>query len=185
MTECNHLTTELQVVRGCLSGDGESARDFVNRFRQSVYQLCYRFLGNHEDCEDVMQDTFLRAFRSLHQWDQTRPLRPWLLAIASNRCKTTLAQRVTLRKRLQQQLAENSACPESQPAQRAELAEDIELCLAKLKPELRTCFILFYREQLSCAEIAERLGHPEGTIKTWLHRTRLRMAESLRCRGHH
>lgn len=115
MTECNHLTTELQVVRGCLSGDGESARDFVNRFRQSVYQLCYRFLGNHEDCEDVMQDTFLRAFRSLHQWDQTRPLRPWLLAIASNRCKTTLAQRVTLRKRLQQQLAEKSACPERSP----------------------------------------------------------------------
>jgi len=184
MSDSNELLSEVQVVRGCLAGDGESLRDFVARFRQSVYGLCYRLLKHHEDAEDVMQDTFVRAFRSLHHWDQTRPLRPWLMTIAANRCKTTLAKRARSLVHTRQETTDSAAEGAATAVRGSELAEEIELCLKQLKPQMRECFLLFYRKQLSCAEIAEQLDRPEGTIKTWLHRSRMHLAEALRQRGH-
>ncbi|MBB02442.1 MAG: RNA polymerase sigma factor [Planctomyces sp.] len=185
MSDSNELLSEVQVVRGCLAGDGESLKDFVARFRQSVYAVCYRLLRHHEDAEDVMQDTFVRAIRSLHHWDQTRPLRPWLMTIASNRCKTALAKRARSLVQVRQETADSAAeGGTASPVRRTELAEEIDLCLDQLKPQMRECFLLFYRQQLSCAEIAERLDRPEGTIKTWLHRSRMHLADALRQRGH-
>ncbi len=66
---------------------------------------------------------------------------------------------------------------------RVDLAEELDLALKELSPEHRECFLLFHEHQLSCAEVGEVLGHPEGTIKTWLHRTRKKLAEILRQRG--
>ncbi len=183
MTDLNSLTSELRVVRGCLTGDGESLRTFVGQFRDAVYRVSFRILRHHEDAEDVVQETFVRAIRSLHQWDQTRPLRPWLLTIAANRCRTALAKRSRSPVVTSQDFAE-SACDAS-PAlgDRAELAEELELQLQTLKPDLQECFRLFYVEQLSCAEIATRMDRPEGTIKTWLHRARGQLAQALLKRG--
>lgn len=184
MADLNSLTSELRVVRGCLTGDGESVRTFVGHFREAVYRVSFRILRHHEDAEDVVQETFVRAIRSLHQWDQTRPLRPWLLTIAANRCRTALAKRSRSPIVTSQDFAE-SACDVS-PAleERAELAEELDLQLQALKPDLQECFRLFYTEQLSCAEIATRMNRPEGTIKTWLHRARGQLAQALQRRGH-
>lgn len=184
MTDSNPLKSELQVVRGCLSGDGESVRRFVGRFRESVYGLCFRLLKHHQDAEDVVQDTFLRAFRSLHHWDQSRPLQPWLMTIAANRCKTALVKRARSRVQALQELTDAAPCQyENSRADHSDLAEELERSLKTLSPQVQECFVLFYREQLSCAEIAERMNRPEGTIKTWLHRSRLHLAQALRQRG--
>lgn len=185
MTEPEQYPSELQVVHGCLSGDGESLRDFVSRFRQSVYGLCFRLLRHHQDAEDVVQDTFFRAISSLEHWDQQRPLRPWLLTIAANRCKTKLSRRSRGLVLPQQELAEAAVHENEQTSARTtELAEEIDLCLRLLTPKMQECFHLFYREQWSCAEIAEHLECPEGTVKTWLHRTRQQLTVALKQRGH-
>ena len=81
------------LVRRCLRGDAAAVRALVEQFQAEVYGLCLRLLRHRQDAEDVTQEVFLRVFRSLRRWDRSRPLKPWIRAIAVNRCRTLLAQR--------------------------------------------------------------------------------------------
>ena len=81
------------LVRRCLGGDADAIRQLVGRFQGEVYGLCVRLLHHRQDAEDVCQEVFLRVFRSLDGWDSGRPLRPWVMGIAVNRCRTWLGQR--------------------------------------------------------------------------------------------
>src|SRR5579864_4534912 len=84
---------DVTLVRRCLRGDGEAIQTLVERFQAEVYGLCVRVLNHRHDAEDVTQEVFLRIFRSLRGWDSSRPLRPWVMGIAVNRCRTFLSQR--------------------------------------------------------------------------------------------
>ena len=84
---------EATLVRRCLRGEGDAIRQLVGRFQAEVYGLCARLLNHRHDAEDVTQEVFLRVFRSLRGWDSARPLRPWVMGIAVNRCRTFLSQR--------------------------------------------------------------------------------------------
>jgi len=155
-------------------------RTFVERFQGIVFGVSYRMLGRREDAEDVSQEVFLRAFRSLARWDSNRPLRPWLLTIATNRCRTFLQKRA--RQPLASDLATQLAA-DSNSAGADDLAEELQLALSRLRPEYQTCFLLFHQQDLSCAEIGEIMDSPDGTIKTWLHRARRELAVHLQRRG--
>ena len=168
------------LVRRCLSGDESGMRSLVERFHGLVYALCYRMLRHREDAEDVAQDVFFRAFRSLHRWDAARPLKPWLLAIAANRCRTTLEKRSRYPVAVEE--IGQFAC-EGVSAPAADLGEELQRAVERLREEYRLCFVLFHHQELSCAEIGEILGCPQGTVKTWLHRARRELAEHLQRRG--
>src|SRR5262245_52565727 len=81
------------LVRRCLGGDAEAVRVLVDHFQAEVFGLCVRLLEHRQDAEDVTQEVFLRVFRSLRRWDSSRPLRPWVMGIAVNRCRTWMARR--------------------------------------------------------------------------------------------
>ena len=164
------------LVQHCLDGDEAALRAFVERFQGAVFGLCFRMLAHREDAEDVAQDVFLRAFRSLHRWDCERPLKPWLLTIAANRCRTVFEKRV--RQPAPTEFLANVA-DEDPVANSRELKEELQAALSKLRDDYRMCFTLFYQDELSCAEISEVLGRPAGTVKTWLHRARRELAEHL------
>ena len=68
-------------------------RALVERFQGIVFGLSVRLLTHRHDAEDVTQEVFIRVFRSLRRWDRTRPLQPWILGIAVNRCRTWMARR--------------------------------------------------------------------------------------------
>ena len=167
------------LVERCLAGEEDGLREFVERFQGMVFGLCYRMLGHREDAEDVAQDVFLRVFRSLNRWDSARPLKPWLIVITANRCRTVLKSRTRL------PVPSEFAALQSidTPASDLDLGEELQLGLDRLREEYRTCFILFHQQELSCLEIAEVLKCPEGTVKTWLHRARRELAEFLLRRG--
>jgi len=167
------------LVRGSLAGNAQSMRALVERFEGSVFGLCYRMLGRREDAEDVAQDVFLRVFRSLHRWDAGRPFKPWLLTIAANRCRTVLGNRS--RFPVASEFIEQSAV--AADTRDDDLAEELQLAIETLRDDCRTCFVLFYENDLSCAEISEIMNCPPGTIKTWLHRARKKLADHLRRRG--
>lgn len=169
-----------ELVARCLAGDSNATEEFVRRFQRMLFSLCYRMLGNYEDAEDAAQESLVRAVRGLSGWDTERPLRPWLLAIAGNRCRTALA------KRAKQPMATDFAREPEQAetgTDRVAWGEEIDLALSELKPEYRECFLLFHQQELSCREVGEVMDCPEGTIKTWLHRARKQMADFLRRRG--
>ena len=87
------MTADAALVRRCLAGEPTACREMVERFQGDVFAVCHRILSHAQDAEDVTQEVFLRIFRSLKRWDPTRPLRPWVLGITINRCRTWLGRR--------------------------------------------------------------------------------------------
>lgn len=168
------------LVRRCLRGDAEATRALIERFQAEVFGLCVRLLRHRHDAEDVTQEVFLRVFRSLRGWDATRPLKPWIMSIAVNRCRTHMTQRAR-RPEAVDYLQEVAAGPP--PDDAAELAAEIEAAVAELRPDYRAAFVLFHEQGQPYEDIAATLDRPVGTIKTWLHRARMEVLERLRRRG--
>jgi RNA polymerase sigma-70 factor (ECF subfamily) len=171
---------DARLVRRCLRGDAEAIQQLVGRFQSDVYGLCVRLLHHRHDAEDVTQEVFLRIFRSLSGWDPSRPLKPWIMGIAVNRCRTWLTQR-TRRPELANYLQDVVTAQPTDDS--AELLTEIRDALAELRLEYRTVFVLFHEQGQPYEEIAEVLDRPIGTIKTWLHRARLEILDRLRRRG--
>jgi RNA polymerase sigma-70 factor (ECF subfamily) len=163
-----------------MRGEAEAIRLLVVRFQSEVFGLCVRLLHHRHDAEDVTQEVFLRVFRGLRGWDQSRPLRPWVMGIAVNRCRTWLSQR-SRRPEPVAYLQETVAGPAADDS--AELLHEIHAALAELRVEYRTVFVLFHEQGQPYEDIALALDRPVGTIKTWLHRARMELLERLRRRG--
>lgn len=155
--------------------------DLVHQFRGQVFGLCYRMLGHRQDAEDVTQEAFTRALRSLASFDINREFRPWLLAIAGNRCRSFQASRAHQPRQTDEVEKLTDRAGDLQHARN--LAEEVELALRRLREEYRQAFVLFHENQLSYAEIAESLDCPVGTVKTWVRRARRELADQLRRRG--
>jgi RNA polymerase sigma-70 factor (ECF subfamily) len=163
-----------------LRGESAAVRILVERFQTEIFGLCVRLLHHRQDAEDVTQEVLLRIFRSLHRWDRQRPLKPWVMGITVNRCRTWLTQRVR-RPELVDYLQETAATPD--PDDAPELLREIQSALEELRVEYRAVFVLFHEQGQPYEYIADALGRPVGTIKTWLHRARLEVMERLRQRG--
>jgi RNA polymerase sigma factor (sigma-70 family) len=173
-------TEEAALVRRCLRGEPEAIRSLVDRFQTEVFSLCVRLLSHRQDAEDVTQEVFLRIFRSLKRWDSARPLKPWIIGITVNRCRTWMSQRAR-RPELADYLQETVAAPETDDA--PELLSEIHAALGRLRPEYREVFVLFHEQGQPYDVIAEAVGRPVGTVKTWLHRARMEVLQRLRERG--
>lgn len=168
------------LVRLCLKGQPDALRALTERFQSEVFGLSMRLLTHRQDAEDVTQETFLRVFRSLRRWDAARPLRPWILGIAVNRCRTWMSRRLR-RPESVDYLHETAARDDTDDS--VELAAEIRKALSTLRPDYQSVFVMFHEQGLPYEEIAEAHGRPVGTIKTWLHRTRLEVLAQLRSRG--
>jgi len=174
------LDEEAVLVRRCLRGDAQAIQTLVERFQSDVFGLCVRLLHHRHDAEDVVQEVFLRVLRSLRRWDSARKLKPWIMGIAVNRRRTWLAQRQR-RPELVDYLHDTVPSPPEDDS--AELAGEIRAALWTLRLEYREVFVLFHEQGQPYETIAEALGRPVGTIKTWLHRARLEVLDHLRRRG--
>lgn len=168
------------LVRHCLRGDADAMERLVGQFQADVFGLCIRLLHHRHDAEDVVQEVFLRVFRSLRRWDADRPLKPWIMGIAVNRCRTWLAQR-SRRPELADYLHET---PSREPVDDSvELAREISAAVRALRLDYQSVFALYHDQGLPYEDIAAALDKPVGTVKTWLHRARLEVLDRLRKRG--
>jgi RNA polymerase sigma factor (sigma-70 family) len=170
------------LVEAIRSGDSQATRLLVERYHGVVFGLCLRMLSHRHDAEDVTQETFLRALRAIFGFDSARPIRPWLLEIAANRCRTSLSLRAR-RPRIDTTLALDRVDPRSGLQDPDDLAGELQQAVDRLRPEYRLVFLLFHEQNLSYEEIAQSVDRPVGTVKTWLHRARAEMAEHLSRRG--
>ena len=172
-----------ELVEAIRAGDPAAPALLVDRFQGVIFGVCLRMMGHRHDAEDVMQETFVRALRGASGFDGGRPLRPWLLGIAANRCRTALASRA--RRPTPIEAPEERADPRPGLADPDDLAGELERALARLRPEYRLVFALYHEQGLPYDEIAGAVGRPVGTVKTWLHRARGELAETLSRRGVH
>lgn len=172
------------LVEALRAGDPQAPHLLIERYQGVVFGLCYRMMGHRQDAEDAAQEAFVRALRSIGGFDPSRPLRPWLLEIAANRCRTALSRRARRPASASQTLADR-ADPRPALADPDDLAGELERGLQALRPEYRMVFTLFHEQSLSYDEIAAAISRPVGTVKTWLHRARAQLAEDLSRRGVH
>ena len=182
--------TERERLRLVRRGDEAAIRQFVETYQQSVYTLCYRMLGEAGEAEDATQEVLFKALTRFHQYDATRPLKPWLLRIASNECIDRLRRRkptVSL-----DGMGEDGAW-EWQPGRspspeeaflKREQQESVQALLTVLQPTDRMLVTLFYWEGLSYEEIRRVTGLTISAIKSRLFRARRTMAQALAEAGH-
>ncbi len=173
------------LVEAIRAGDPQAPRELIARFQGVVFGLCFRMLNHRHDAEDAVQETFIRALRGIFGFDSSRPIRPWLLEIAANRCRTALALRA--RRAPVAGIAEAADCADDRPglADPHDLAGELELAIGRLRPDYRLVFTLYHEQNLSYDEVAQAVDRPVGTVKTWLHRARAELAEHLAKRGVH
>jgi RNA polymerase sigma-70 factor (ECF subfamily) len=165
------------LVEALRGGDPDAPRRLVERFQAVVFALCLRMMAHRQDAEDVAQETFVRALRGMGGFDAGRPLRPWLLGIAANRCRSALSRRSRRPGLLES--AEDCVDHRSPRTDPDDLAAELARALDRLRPEYRAVFTLFHEQDLTYEEIALALRRPVGTVKTWLHRARGELAERL------
>ena len=171
------------LVEAIRAGDPQATRLLVEQFHGVVFGLCFRMLNHRQDAEDVTQETFLRALRAILGFDSSRPIRPWLLEIAANRCRTALASRKRRPALAPVSAAEDQVDPRPGLRDPDDLAGELTRAISQLRPEYRLVFLLYHEQSLSYEEIARSVDRPVGTVKTWIHRARADLAEQLSRRG--
>jgi RNA polymerase sigma-70 factor (ECF subfamily) len=175
------LANDLELVRALKSGDVDAPRRLVEQYQSLLFSMCMRMLNHRQDAEDVLQDTFVRALRGIRGFDENRPLRPWLLGIAANRCRTALSRRG--RRPIVSELLEAEAGRGGAVADPDDLGGELARAIADLRPKYRMVFIMYHEQGLPYEEIGQAMGCPLGTVKTWIHRARAQLAEALARRG--
>lgn len=168
------------IVKRCLDGDQRAFQELLKRYRRSVYSLTYRMVGHREEARDLAQEVFIRAFRSLHRYDASRPFSSWIFKIASNLCidyyrkkrLSTVSIQDTFdgeEERPRVELVDTGPTPDEIFQSRRE-RDRLEVLLRSLPPRYRVVVLLRHKEDMSYEEIADELDVPIGTVKARLHR---------------
>ena len=168
------------LVRLARKNDSGAWETLVRRHQEPVFRLACLILGDAAEAEDAAQETFLRAYGALGRFDDTRPLRPWLLSIAANLARNRLRSAGRYRAALQRAFR---AAPEHYhpPPERTEAGDARRLreAVTRLPPDGQDIVYLRYFLGLSEAETAAALGIPPGTAKSRLSRSLARLRDII------
>jgi len=160
---------EPALIAACLAQRPGAFELVVERHRRAVYQLCYRFVGNHEDASDLSQDVFLRAFRGMHRFRGQSTLATWLYRIAVNVCLNRVSAKTTLGTLTEpieeRQFIDLRAESPSQVMLKDERAARVRAAIAQLPRKQRATLILRTYHDMSHQEIADALGSTVGAVK--------------------
>ena len=194
MTEAPHIqidldsVTEARLVAQALGGSEAAFEQIVRRHQRAVLTLLVRLTGDAGLAEDLAQETFVKAFRSLGAFDTARRLSSWLLRIAHNTGIDALRRQRLKTVPLETAAGDNQpldpeAPAEPDPLERAALAGALDSAMQQLTPTQRAAMSLRYEEGLSFADVGQVLGMPEATARSHVHRARRTLAVELTARG--
>lgn len=172
------------------AGDGEAFRALVERNSRSIFRLAYRMTGNEHDAEDVVQETFLRAYRRLNRFESRANFGTWLYRIAINCALDFMRQRGKHEERRVVGASsgdvpdEFHALPAKAPGQdhlllAVELHRQVEMALAALSPNERAAFVLRHFEDMSIEEVGRALGLRASATKHSIFRAVRKLRREL------
>ncbi|MGH7179659.1 MAG: RNA polymerase sigma factor [Tepidisphaeraceae bacterium] len=168
-----------ELVRRARGGDAAAFHELVNRHAQPLFGLAYTLLGNAHDAEDVVQETFAGAFRSLRTFEHRSSVRTWLSRILVNQAALHRRRQGPIRMK---SLEHSTAIPIEPGSASAGVDAKLDLiaALQKLTDEHRAVIVLREIERMSYDEMAQVLNVPRGTVESRLHRARAELKELLR-----
>lgn len=163
-------------------GEVDAFGEIVRRHQASVFNVCYRMLGERRDAEDLAQEAFLRAYQRLASYDEGRPFGPWVRQVAARLCLNHLERPDPPRLPLDEENdwpGGSGQEPEVRAGER-EREDTIRRALLDLPAKQRTAVELRHFQDLSYAEIAAAMGLPLSDVKSHLFRGRKALAEKLK-----
>ncbi len=177
--------TDAELIERCLGKDESAWELIVQRFRRKVFHISYKFTGRHDEAEDLTQEIFLKIFKSLDKFNRDADFSTWLSSVARNYC----IDRYRAGKREREVVVDDLLAFDHAPAasgnpHRALEDRDVKTFVRKgldvLPPKLREAVVLRDLQGLSYQEMADRLGLPEGTVKSRINRGREELARVLK-----
>lgn len=172
---------EAEIVARVLEGDRQAYSLLVDEYKSAIYNLAYRMTGNLEDADDLTQDTFIRAYKYLSQYDPQRKFFTWLYTIGINITRNHL-KKIGNHKTTDSGLRENITGvgyddvettfhenPDGDVLFR-EREERLEVCLGFLSTDIRELIVLRFYQGLPFEEIAEITGFSQSAVKMRIYR---------------
>ncbi|MFT8320036.1 MAG: RNA polymerase sigma factor SigW [Bacillus sp. (in: firmicutes)] len=177
-------------IKQVLKGDQNAFGEIIELYKDKVFQICYRMLGNRHEAEDMAQEAFIRAYVNIHRFNIELKFSTWLYRIATNLCIDRIRKKKpdyyldaevpgTEGLNMYSQISSNTRLPEDD-VESLELQALIQREISKLPDKYRAVIVLKYIEELSLNEISEILELPLGTVKTRIHRGREALRKQLR-----
>jgi RNA polymerase sigma-70 factor (ECF subfamily) len=188
MSDDNHAgPVSLEALQ---AGNRAEFAKLVDRYSSLVFRLGLKMLGNPQDAEDVLQETFIKAFRHIQDFDGRSAISTWLYRIATNEALMVLRRKHPEMVSVEAPARDNSedqeplqivdwCCIPEEELMSVEGRAYLDRAVGTLSPSLRLVFLLRDIEGLSTRETAEVLGLSETAVKTRLSRARLRLREEL------
>ncbi|MCF6093868.1 RNA polymerase sigma factor SigW [Microaerobacter geothermalis] len=180
---------EKRLAQLAKKGDRQAFAELVDIYKDKVYHLAYRMLGNTQEAEDIGQETFLRVYSNLARYDEGYKFSTWIYRIATNLCIDRLRKRRQVYSLdaevegtdgldMYSQISDQRKGPEEEILT-SELQGVIQDAIHQLPPKYKNVIILRYVNDLSIQEISEILDIPVPTVKTRIHRGREALRKKL------
>lgn len=176
---------DIAAVARAREGDGEAFRLLVERHSRSIFRLAYRLTGSEQDSEDLVQETFMRAFRKLNSFEQRANFGTWLYRIAVN-CSMDLIRKRRIHEQLHEEDADcgGAGAPHNGPNSdgriyQIEVQQRVRSALKDLSPLERAAFVLRHFEGMSIEEIGDALGVRSSAAKHSIFRAVRKMRRAL------
>ncbi len=177
-----------ELIERFQNGDLYAFDLIVKRYKNQLLNFVYRFLGNAEEAEDLVQETFLRVYRNRKAYQKVAKFSTWIYTIAGNLAKTELRKRKRRKffsisdlgyNEKDYDISDEAYNPEKDVDGRMK-EEIIHREIEDLSPKFREVIILRDVQQLSYEEISQIVNIPLGTVKSRVNRGRLKLQEKLK-----
>jgi RNA polymerase sigma-70 factor (ECF subfamily) len=174
------------LIQRCLNGDQAAWDLIVRQHWRKVFNVAYKFVGKHDEAEDLTQDIFLKVFKSLDTFDRRANFQTWLISVSRNLCIDHYRSVRKERETIDRDVDANELAPASRdegPMAALEQRDRVALlrqAMAALPETLRTAVLMRDIQELSYQEIADALRLPEGTVKSRINRGRTELARQIK-----
>ena len=174
------------LIQRCLGGDQRAWEAVVRQHWRKVFNVAYKFVGRHDEAEDLTQEIFLRIFKSLGTFDRRANFQTWLISVSRNLCIDHYRSRRKERETIDRDVDAGALSPASTEVGPVAMLEQrdrvamLRRALDVLPETLRTAVVMRDLQERSYHDIATRLGLPEGTVKSRINRGRAELARQIR-----
>ena len=175
-----------ELIERCLAGDERAWDRIVTLYWRRVFNVAYKFVGRHDQAEDLAQEIFLKIFKALGTFDRRANFQTWLVSVSRNLCidhyRSVRKERELMDRSVDaEDLSPASREPDALAAlERSYRRTLLHRALAQLPDTLRTAVLMRDIQEQSYREIADRLDLPEGTVKSRINRGRHELARQIR-----
>ena len=165
---------DAQLIESFCNGDSRAFNTLVDRWRQRIHRVAYRYFNSHDEATEITQKTFIRAYKKMHALDDPDRFAAWIYRIANNLCLDETRRSGRWRSTSMDKLnnrPSTTAMPEhpDQPLQQKEWETLLQQALQQLPPEQRMVVILKEYQELKFREISAAIDVPENTVKSRLY----------------